>query len=64
MRIRDENLYNVTPKERYAILKTHDTRNNYTLFKADDELHQMCANIMEESTLINIIRACWGNLFC
>lgn len=42
----------VTPEERFAILKTHDTKNNYTFFKQDDELRQMCVNIAEESALI------------
>jgi len=42
----------VTPDERFAILKAHDTENHYTFYKSDDELRQMCADVVEESKLI------------
>ena len=43
---------NVTPKERFTILKTHDTPNNYTFHKPDNELKKMCADLVDESKFI------------
>ena len=42
----------ITADERFAILKEHDTPNNYTFYKSDDELYRMCENIVQESIFI------------
>ena len=42
----------LTPKERYNLLKTHDTPASYTFHKSDIELQKICANIVEESKFI------------
>jgi len=42
----------VTPKERFEILKHHDTPNDYTYHKSDDENMESCIDLVEISKLI------------
>jgi len=42
----------VTPDERLAIFKKHDTPNHYTYEKPNDELLSLSANLVEESKFI------------
>ena len=40
----------VTPEERFRLLKTHDVEKDHTFHKTDDELWAMCENLIIEST--------------
>jgi hypothetical protein len=42
----------VTPEERYSILKTYDTEKDYTFNKPEDELREGCLELVEESKFI------------
>jgi len=42
----------ITPDERFAMLKAHDTPINYTFHKPDNVLEEMCINLVEESKFI------------
>lgn len=43
---------NVTPEERFAIQKAHDTEKDYTFYKPDDEIREGCGYIVEQSKLM------------
>ncbi len=42
----------VTAEERFNILKTYDTENDYTFYKSDDELRESCIYLVEQSKII------------
>lgn len=42
----------ITPAERYSILKTYDTEKDYTFSIPEDELREGCAELVEESKFI------------
>jgi hypothetical protein len=42
----------VTPEERFQILKKYDTERDYTFYKDDDELREGCQYIVEQSKLM------------
>ncbi len=42
----------VTPEERYAIQKMHDTEKDYTFWHTDDELRENAVYIVEQSLLM------------
>jgi hypothetical protein len=42
----------VTPEERYQILKANDTPKDYTYFKSDEENYESCVRLVDVSKLI------------
>ncbi len=42
----------MTPEERFSILKTYDTEKDYTFYKSEDELRKGCVELVEESKFI------------
>jgi len=42
----------ITPAERFDIMKACDTEKHYTFYKQDDELRSMCENLIIESRFI------------
>jgi len=42
----------VTPEERFSILKAHDTKSDYTFHTPDDELREGCKQLVEHSQFI------------
>lgn len=41
-----------TPEERFTLLKTYDTEKDYTFYKPEDELREVCAEIVDVSKFI------------
>lgn len=42
----------VTPEERFIIQKEHDTEEDYTFYKTDEEIREGCKHIVEQSKII------------
>lgn len=42
----------ITPEERFTILKSHDTPKDYTFFSSESELRESCEHIVEQSLLM------------
>ena len=42
----------VTPEERYRILKCHDTPNDYTYYHSDEDNYKDCIDIVDVSKMI------------
>lgn len=42
----------VTPEERFSILKAYDTEKDWSAFQSDDELRKGCVELVEESKYI------------
>ena len=42
----------ITPEERFFILKTYDAEKDYTFYKPEDELREGCVELVEESKFI------------